>query len=282
MVFSIGSQILRLRNIPQEWLSSEPGKRLLKFHTPSTIIPESVFNLNIVDTVILPRQVHFKKRREISWYHDTESNRQYFITPEMKSCIDWDKRELQLELLSPSEFVVLSDIEKVLIQLRLLISFLTVKAGGLPLHSSAVFRNSMALVFFGHSGSGKTTIARIMANSNWHLLNDEYNIVMVENGLLRVYSTPFTRRAPELINEPGGISVNNLFQLGRGTFAIKAIPLEKQITFLLQSVYLFPEFGSNGKRLLDNVITVCSKRPPRILDFENNPGTAVILDKHCA
>lgn len=282
LVVAIGTHPIYLPTIPRDWLASDSGKRLLKFQVPASDPRECTFSLKIVEKVKLPLPVHFKRLREVHWYHDLSRNCHYFISPEMKSCIDWNKRELSLELFFPADPAVLTDLDKVLIQLRLLISFLTVNAGGLPLHCSAVYKNTKALVFFGHSGSGKTTIARIMKNRNWNLLNDEYNLLLPDGESYRVYSTPFTRRAPDLINEPGGISVQNLFHLARGSFNVEPEPVEKQIKSLLQSVYLFPDFSGNREQLLDTVISVCSRLPPKKLYFINDDETAVLLDSYNA
>jgi hypothetical protein len=282
LVVAIGTHRIHLSTTPREWLSSDSGKRLLKFQVPAYDPRECTFSLKIVEKVELPLPVHFKKLREVHWYHDQRSNRHFFISPEMKSCIDWNKREVNLELLFPADPAGLTDLDKVLIQLRLLISFLTVNAGGLPLHCSAVYKNTKALLFLGHSGSGKTTIARIMKNRNWNLLNDEYNLLLPHGESYRVYSTPFTRRAPDLINEPGGISVQNLFHLARGPFNVEPEPIEKQIKSLLQSVYLFPDFSGNREQLLDTVISVCSRLPPQKLYFKNDNETAVFLENYYA
>lgn len=57
------------------------------------------------------------------------------------------------------------------------------------MHAAAVARDEQAYVFFGYSGSGKTTVARLSENDT--VLNDDIIMVLPENGRWLVYGTPF-------------------------------------------------------------------------------------------
>jgi hypothetical protein len=74
--------------------------------------------------------------------------------------------------------------------LRVVLSALAFRSGGLLLHAAGVVRGRRAFLFFGRSGSGKTTVAR---NSPDDLvLNDDLVLLRPENGHWMAYGTPFT------------------------------------------------------------------------------------------
>ena len=73
--------------------------------------------------------------------------------------------------------------------LRVLVALECLSTGGLFLHASGVMTRNKSYVFFGHSGSGKSTIAKIAPNGD--ILGDD--VVVVRRGAdgLRAYSLPF-------------------------------------------------------------------------------------------
>jgi hypothetical protein len=74
--------------------------------------------------------------------------------------------------------------------LRVVLSALAYRSGGLLLHAAGIVRDGRAFLFFGRSGSGKTTVAR---NAPGDLvLNDDLVLLQPESGRWMAYGTPFT------------------------------------------------------------------------------------------
>ncbi len=73
--------------------------------------------------------------------------------------------------------------------LRLVYSFLVFQSSGILFHSAAIARDEKAYLFFGHSGSGKTTVSRL--SSTYTILNDDLVVIQPEVTHWQVYPTPF-------------------------------------------------------------------------------------------
>jgi len=73
--------------------------------------------------------------------------------------------------------------------LRIVISHGLYKKGGFLFHSAGVIRNDRAFLFFGKSGSGKTTTAR--HSTGMKILSDDLVGVLPDSDGVVAYSTPF-------------------------------------------------------------------------------------------
>lgn len=73
--------------------------------------------------------------------------------------------------------------------LRVALAVAAFRSGGLMLHAAGIVHQGRAYLFFGHSGSGKTTVARLSAGDV--VLNDDLVVLMPANGAWQVYATPF-------------------------------------------------------------------------------------------
>ena len=74
--------------------------------------------------------------------------------------------------------------------LRVAYALLLIRHGGFLFHSAGMIRNSRGYVFYGHSGSGKTTISRLSRHQAT-LLSDDLVALRAHDGVWRVYGTPF-------------------------------------------------------------------------------------------
>ena len=91
------------------------------------------------------------------------------------------KATLSVESFSPAD-----DIEYFL---RMVYSLLIFQEGGVLFHSAAIVRENHAHLFFGHSGSGKTTAARL--SDNYLVLNDDLVALVDCDTHWQVFGTPF-------------------------------------------------------------------------------------------
>ncbi len=73
--------------------------------------------------------------------------------------------------------------------LRCAFALLAFEAGGLLLHAAGLVRHDHAYLFLGHSGSGKTTVARL--SSSALVLNDDLTLLRPAEGQWWAYATPF-------------------------------------------------------------------------------------------
>jgi hypothetical protein len=142
--------------------------------------------------------------------------------------------------------------------LRVVVSALAYQEGGMMLHAAGVVRNRRAYIFFGRSGSGKTTAARNAAGNL--VLNDDLVVLLPQASRWIVHSTPFTNptqnapnagaapsaallrlvKGPDVVLEPltGAIAVAELVACVPVLNGSPSPPLER-CRLLLQSVPAF-------------------------------------------
>lgn len=73
--------------------------------------------------------------------------------------------------------------------LRAIYALLAFRAGGLMFHAAGIVRDGRAYLFYGHSGSGKTTVARLSPGDL--ILNDDLVLLLPQDGAWQVHATPF-------------------------------------------------------------------------------------------
>lgn len=141
---------------------------------------------------------------------------------------------------------------------RLALSLLTIRKGGLPIHSSALSLGKCGIAFSGPSGAGKSTIAK-MLDSPWQLLNDDFNIVLPEaKNAYGIYSTPFTQ--PKTLSRCVNRKVNLrvIFFIEQSSRnAVENLLFKKNYVLLLGQTHIFPLTEYFGKKILDNAERIC-------------------------
>lgn len=118
--------------------------------------------------------------------------------------------------------------------LRIVIALLAYQAGGLMVHGAGIVRGDRAFLFFGRSGSGKSTVAR---NSPADLvLNDDLVVLVPGNGGWCAHGTPFTNPT-QTPPSPDSAPLSALLQLVHSP-RVYAIPLRggQAVAALLASV----------------------------------------------
>lgn len=73
--------------------------------------------------------------------------------------------------------------------IRVIFALLAYQANGILFHAAGIARRERAYLFFGHSGSGKTTVSRLSQNDQ--VLNDDLLLLMPETSGWMAYATPF-------------------------------------------------------------------------------------------
>jgi hypothetical protein len=72
-----------------------------------------------------------------------------------------------------------------------LVARLLGRRGGVILHASSVVVEDAALVFLGHSGAGKSTMAEIASACGAEVLSDDRTIVTIERGVATAWGSPW-------------------------------------------------------------------------------------------
>ncbi len=170
--------------------------------------------------------------------------------------------------------------EEVEYLLRVAFALLAFEAGGLMLHAAGIVRGKQAYLFFGHSGAGKTTIARHSTDADAIVLNDDLVILRPKPSGWQAYGTPFwnpTQTRPSSHDAPLGA----LFQLvqDRQVF-LEPLSPSKAIAELVANVPVIPADPARGLSLLQRISDVVQCTPVQRLHFlPDSSFWNVVLDQ---
>lgn len=135
--------------------------------------------------------------------------------------------------------------------LRVLFSLVLSDRGGFLIHGSSIKREDKSFVFFGVSGSGKTTVAKL--SPEYQVLSDEITAVRKVEGVYRAFGTPFwgeMRKNGENISAPiGGLC---LLTKDKQVF-LKPMSGVPAVAKILPCILFF----STRKSLMDKVVDLC-------------------------
>lgn len=171
---------------------------------------------------------------------------------------------LHLKKMEPQFFYLLKAI-------KLVLSIIVIKDGGIPFHCSAVTDGNNGFIFTGKSGSGKTTAAILLNLSSYKLLNDEFNIILPDNESYKIYSTPFTTEKKFKICNNLNTSLSRIFFINKS----KKNYIENNLNHIkfnnfLTSIYTFPTTRTICNKMLSNAEKLYNHINPELLYFINN------------
>ncbi|MBN1668449.1 MAG: hypothetical protein JW862_15245 [Anaerolineales bacterium] len=182
----------------------------------------------------------------------------------------------QIDLSSGQAWLELSarqPVEEVDYFLRVCYALLVFEQGGLLLHAAGIQRAGRSYLFFGHSGAGKTTIARLSAQlPQTSILNDDLVIVMPgETGYL-VYATPFwnpTQVPPDIHQQPqAGLPLTGLYRLVQASQVhLEALEAGKGLAELISNVPVIPADPQRNPALLERLGQLNAQVPVKALHF---------------
>jgi hypothetical protein len=163
-------------------------------HYPAFIIqPCSNPTLNII--VHITGNQRNDPARDPQAYFD--GSKMVFDSPGYQGQIDLFNGYGELSFSSRNPFLELD------LLLRIASSLWAIEQGGVQLHCAAIYHHEFTHVFFGHSGSGKTTTARLSCEKT--VLNDDLNMILPLNGQWEVHATPYwnpTQARPNNFSAP--------------------------------------------------------------------------------
>lgn len=160
--------------------------------------------------------------------------------------------------------------------LRVVYALLVFNAGGLLFHAAGIVRRERAFLFFGHSGSGKTTISRLSRDNV--VLNDDLVVLLPQGEGWRAYATPFwnpTQIRPTSNSAP----VAGLFRLvqDKDVF-LEAMGKGQAIAEMIASVPVIPEDRSRGVELLARCGSLLEEVPSYRLHFLPDDSFWTVVD----
>ncbi len=149
--------------------------------------------------------------------------------------------------------------------LRAIYALLAFRVEGLLFHAAGIVRNGRAYLFYGHSGSGKTTVARLSPNSL--VLNDDLVILLPFSGGWRVHATPFwnptqvrpTRQSAPLAGMYRLVQSKEVF--------LRKMSTAQSLAELVSNVPIIPEDRSRNADLLRRGIQLLESTPAFQLHF---------------
>jgi hypothetical protein len=204
------------------------------------------------------------KRRQSSMLDNTKVTFQdgilFFMAPGYRGYIDEKRGEgkLQLSTALPAE-----DIDY---YIRVVFALLARTKDGILLHAAGIIRNDNAYLFFGHSGSGKTTVCRV-SSANHTILNDDLILLLPEGTSWRAFGTPFSNPT-QMKPTPGSAPIASMYLLTQAKHvAIYDLTTSQAIAALLGNIPVITEDPVRSAQVLDTLIKIQQVIPVKNLYF---------------
>ena len=192
------------------------------------------------------------------------SNGVRLSAPGYDGCIDLETQRAVLTLSSANP------VEEVEYFLRVIYAVLAFEAGGLMVHAAGVVRNERAYVFLGHSGSGKTTVARL--SEDCQVLNDDLLVLWPEQASWIVYGTPFWN--PTQV-KPGGqhAALTMLLRLVQDQqVSLVALSLAQAVAEMVANVPVISADAGRSQQVLQRCFSIVRSVPGYSLHFLPEPS----------
>jgi len=150
-------------------------------------------------------------------------------------------------------------------------ALLVFEVGGLMFHTAGIVRKGKAHLFFGHSGSGKTTVSRVSDTDT--ILNDDLLILLPQPGKdpanfkWMAYSTPFwnpTQVQPTRESAPV-VGIYRLVQ-DRDVF-LEPMGSGQALAEMISNIPVIPDDPARGTELLNRGTTFLKEVPAYRLHF---------------
>ncbi len=262
-------------------LTSDFMKRIFSLYTAKKSGGSFDFEIQLVEKMDRPSAVHAMESRGDTRYFENE---ELFIfeTESWASTIFW-KRKLMTTVFFQYEDNGL--VERLFLRnLKLLVSLLILKKGGLPFHCSAVSPpdNKYGILFSGPPGSGKTKMAvTFQLKKRWHVFNDEFNGILPCDNHYFVYSTPFTTPEKFVHCSSGKTPVKKIYFLQEAPVTeTGTLSLQQKYFSVLGGIYTFPTSENFSIIIMERAEDFARKIPIEMLYINNknsNPDKLIKL-----
>jgi len=154
------------------------------------------------------------------------------------------------------------------------------RRGGLLVHACGAVVDGKAFVFAGHSGDGKTTLSRLLAEEGVELLSDERVAIAKTEGGFCVQGTPWAGEG-EVVSS-ARFPLGGIFVLRKGSRhrVIPAGSATGTLTAEVLSRSLVPYYlADDMTRILSLMKQIASDVPFAELEFSRSPGIGRLLEE---
>jgi len=167
-----------------------------------------------------------------------------------------------------------SDIEYFL---RVCMALLAFEQRALLLHAAGLVRHGRGYLFFGHSGSGKTTVARLSPEAE--VLNDDLVLLRWERRRWHVYGTPFWNPTQVRPAEMSRAPLWALFHLVQDAKVYRRpLPPAQALARLIANTPVIPADPGRLPRLLAFHQRLLADIPAYDLHFRSDPSFWRLID----
>lgn len=222
--------------------------------------------------VVLRADVGIAPRGDNIWRVEAEmaGDRLAYRSLHDEGWMDWKRGEGVLEL-RPG-----ADIENFL---RVLCAFEIVRRGGVMLHASGAVNGGRASVFFGQSGSGKSTVSHLSLDAGMTVLGDDIVIIGREADRFRAYSVPFRGSNPRSPQIAVSAPLAGLFRLVKArNHAVAAVPRAALVAQLVQCVPFVMSDPAAAARVLTTCRDLAAQTFSGELRFRMDAGFWSVID----
>lgn len=161
--------------------------------------------------------------------------------------------------------------------LRVVFSILSPAKGGFIFHSAVVRREGRGFVFYGVSGSGKSTVARLSGVNS--VLNDDLNYLKKGKDGWYAYSTPFwnsTQAEPR----QGFVEIAGLYRLIQDTKVFtRRLPVAIAAAEIIANIPVVSKFPKFGKTIVELAKDLATAVPIYELHFQKNDSFWAVVDE---
>jgi hypothetical protein len=148
--------------------------------------------------------------------------------------------------------------------LRVIFALLAFESGGLLFHSAGVLRRGQAYLFFGPSGTGKTTVSRSVAASK--VLNDDLVLLLPDKRDWTVYATPFWNPSQVVPAGPQRGPLAGLYRLVQSQSSfVEPMGRGQAVAELVANTPIIAANPSQGLALLNRAERLAQAVPPQRL-----------------
>lgn len=163
--------------------------------------------------------------------------------------------------------------------LRVAYALLLVQHGGFLFHSAGMIRGGRGYVFYGHSGSGKSTISGL-SRPHATLLSDDLVAVRAHDDAWHVHGTPFWG---DLANHPrtnASAPLRGLFSLVKDTAVrLEPLPPSQAVADVISSVPVTCTEPGLSARLIDLCADLVAQVPCYRLHFARDDSFWSVIDR---
>lgn len=198
------------------------------------------------------------------------ANQAYKVTAEEKSII-YERLDYQLAVERDFTRALLKVNEQISLKhamMNLYSAFIVHRNWGLLIHSSCAIDGGRAHLFSGHSGAGKSTVARL--SHPRMLLSDEATIVRIRDGQVDVLDSPFrSDTTPEFTAESFPLAAINLLQQSSRIFR-KPLTTSEAILRMMDKSFYWAFSQQETQNILGLYKTLLQVVPVYELEFQKN------------